>query len=123
MEACDFKPSEIDLLGSFPPLCGTMKKTEAEMAAAILVRGCQVHGDRWDAIPLRMLGAVIGDDLDAKREPFSSMNRNPFCRPDMHACVAGGFAEWEGESGTPEYGVRFTAAGLYALRRWLRRQG
>lgn len=118
-----FKPSDVDLLGSFPPLCATMGRTERELAAALLVRGCQARGDEWKAVPLRMLGEVIGEDLDAKREPLHSINRNPFCRPDMHDCVAKGFATWVGEPGTPEYGVEFTEKGLEALRRWVRARG
>ncbi len=116
--AVDFKPSDVDLLGSFPPLCATMGRTERELAAVLLVRACQSGGDEWK---VHTLGEVIADDMYNDREPLHSLSRNPFCRPDMHDCVATGFAAWVGDAGNPDHGVEFTEKGLEALRRWVRK--
>lgn len=110
----DFKPSDVNLCSSFPPLVGTMGRTEAELAAALLVRVCQVRGDAWQDISAVAIGEVIREDLQAGREPFASMNRNPFCRPDVYDLVKRGCAEWVGEPGRV---LRFTQRGLDALRR------
>ncbi len=111
MTVC-FKPSDVSLYDSFPPLAGTLGKTEAELAATLLVRASQVHGDVWQDIHVRMLGEVIRADLGAKREPLHSMNRNPFCRPDVWQLVKLGCAEWVGEPGKV---LRFTEKGLDGL--------
>lgn len=108
-----FKPSEIGL-AHFPPLVDTMGRTEAEIAAALLVRACQEHGDVWQDIDPRMVGQVIVADIAAKREPVHSLNRNPFCKPDFHDLVKRGFAQWVGEAGGP---LRFTQRGLDAIAR------
>jgi hypothetical protein len=110
----DFKPSDVNLCSSFPPLVGTMGRTEAECAAALLVRACQVLGDAWQDVETRTLGEVIKADLEAKREPVHSMNRNPFCRPDAYDLVKRGCAEWVGEPGKV---LRFTPQGLDGLRK------
>lgn len=106
------KPSEVDLCASFPPLVGTMGRTEVEIAAALLVRACQVGGDAWQDVSTATLAEVITADLAAKREPFTSINRNPFCRPDVHDLVKRGFAEWVGEPGGA---LRFTQRGVAAM--------
>jgi hypothetical protein len=116
--AVDFKPTDVNLCDSFPPLVGTMGRTEAELAAALLVRACQVLGDAWQDVEVRALGAVIRDDLAAKREPFHSMNRNPFCRPDAYDLVQRGCAEWVGEPGQV---LRFTPKGFDGLRKVVER--
>ena len=107
-----FKPSDVNLCASFPPLVATMGRTEAEIAAALLVRVCQVNGDTWQDIDVVLLSTVIKSDLEAKREPFASLNRNPFCRPDVHDLVKRGFAEWVGDPGQT---LRFTQQGLDVL--------
>ena len=58
----DFKPSEVDILGSWPPLCGTMKRTENETAAALVVRGLQkrdIEAGRIPGIELRRDGRAL----------------------------------------------------------------
>jgi hypothetical protein len=113
----DFKPSDVSLCASFPPLVATMGHTEAELAAAMLVRTCQVRGDAWQDVDTRMLGEVITEDLRTKHEPFHSMNGNPFCRPDAFDLVERGCAEWVGE---PGWVLRFTQRGLEMLRKHVR---
>jgi hypothetical protein len=111
------KPTDIDLCRSFTPLVGVFGHTEAELAASLLVRACQVQGDQWQDVDCRALGAVIKADLEIQREPFHSMNGNPFCRPDVHDLVKRGFAEWV----DPLRVVRFTQAGLAALQKFAER--
>jgi hypothetical protein len=111
-----FKPSDVDLLGSFPPLCATMGHTEAELAAAILVHACRVRGDEWKPHTLPELGEVLGEALDAGVEPFASMNGNPFCKPDLRDLADRGFAVWsEGH-----LAIALTEAGIERLRRWVK---
>jgi hypothetical protein len=110
----DFKPSDVDMCSSFPPLVGTMGSSEAECAAALVVRACQVQGDAWQDIDVHTLRGVIRADLEAKRNPVHSMNRNPFCRPDACDLVKLGCAEWVGEPGKV---LRFTQRGLDGLRK------
>src|SRR3954471_7351128 len=83
----DFKPSAVDLGGSFPPLAGTMGKSELEAAATLLVRACQAKGDRWQPLTPDDLAAVMKDDVAAKREPLASLIGNPFWRPDPFGLV------------------------------------
>lgn len=113
-----FKPSDVDLLGSFPPLAGTMGKSEAELAAAIMVLASR-EADEWRALTLPDLGAALGEALDAGVEPFASLNRNPFARPDVRELVARGFAAWSDEPKA----ITFTDQGLEALRRYVRPRG
>jgi hypothetical protein len=110
----NFKPSDVNLCASFPPLVGTMGRTEAEIAAALLVRACQVRGDTWQDVDVRTLAEVIGRDIIDKRDPIHAMDRNPFCRPDGYALVATGCADWVGEPGAV---LRFTAKGFDGLRK------
>ncbi|MFL5303049.1 MAG: hypothetical protein ACJ79R_22185, partial [Anaeromyxobacteraceae bacterium] len=102
-----------------PPLTGTMGHSECEHAAAIIVRVCQVRGDRWQPVSPAMLGEVINTDLDAKAEPFHSLNRNPFFRPDFCELVEKGFARWCGTDGEKGLPIELTEAGIAALRRWV----
>ena len=113
----DFKPSDVNLCDSFPPLVGTMGRTEAEIAAALLVRACQVRGDAWQDVDVRTLGEVIKADLEAEREPLHSMNGNPFCRPDAYDLVELCCAEWV----EPGKALRFTQKGLDSLRKVVER--
>ena len=108
----------MDLNGSFPPLVGTFKKTEAEVAAAYIVRTLQMDGDSWHAVVSTDIAAQLRADLEAQIEPWASLAQNPFARPDVHRLVADGFAEWteEGDSSP----IRFTEKGIEALRRWVR---
>lgn len=114
-----FKPSDVDLRGSFPPLVGTMERAELEMAASLLVRACQVRGDAWQPVSPMQIGIVINDDLAAKCEPFYSLNQNPFFRPDFWKLAEKGFARFTAEGkGAP---IELTEAGIERLRRWARK--
>jgi len=108
------KPSDILLI--VPPLCATFGRTENEVAAALIVRACQVAGDQWAPVKWSTAVDVLKADHEAGRE-FGMMMVNPFCRPDMFALVDGGFARWI-EKGRE---VEFTEAGLsrIATSRWL----
>lgn len=102
----DFKPSQVLLTAQ--PLTATMGKSEIEYAAALIVRVCQVNGDRWQPITTEMLVATVHSDLDEKqtrRTRPRALQRNqqrgahpsaqrfqplrgPFFRPDVHATVS-----------------------------------
>jgi hypothetical protein len=115
----DFTPADV-FLNTVPPLLATMGKSEAEAAAAMLVRAMQVHGNVWAPMLPRDMGLVLRADLGGKVEPWSSLNRNPFFRPNFDLLIEKGFARWVGDEsegrGRP---VEFTAAGLEKLRRWV----
>jgi len=108
----DFKPSQVSLC--VPPLVATMGKGEIEAAASLLVRACHVLGDKWQAVTGKQVADVLRADRAAAREPFTSLIRNPFFRPDIHAAIAAGFIE-----GDPASEVKLTEKGLEALRRWV----
>ncbi len=116
-EQHDFTPSQV-FLNCIPPLTATMGRAEREHAAALLVRACQVMGDRWQPVTPAMLGEVIQADLAAQAEPLSSLNRNPFFCPDFHDLAAKGFARWTEEDGKGP--LELTERGIEALRRWVR---
>ncbi len=105
------KPSDVIL--TTPPLIGTMGRSEREHAAALLVRCCQVNGDEWQAVSPKMIGDVIESDIEAKTEPVSSWNRNPFFRPDFPDLAKHGFAVMGDDRA-----LSFTEKGLKALVRW-----
>lgn len=114
----EYLPSQVDLLGSYPPLVGTLKRTEREIAAALLVRTCQVNGDRWQPVVPRMIGEMLKVDLDAGTEPLASLNNNPFARPDFHELVAEGYATGDlTVGGSP---IELTEKAFEAMRRWVR---
>lgn len=113
----NFKPSDVNLCDSFPPLVGTMGRTEAEIAAALLVRACQMRGDVWQDVSIGAIFNAFSADLQADREPFHSMKGNPFCRPDFHDLAKRGCAFWIGEPGEPGSLLRFTAKGFDGLRK------
>lgn len=117
-DTVNFKPSDVNLRDSFPPLVDTMGSTETESAATLLVRVCQISGDAWGDVDVRALGEVIKADLSEMREPLYSMSRNPFCRPDLCGLVQRGCAEWVGEPGGV---IRFTQLGLDRLHKVVER--
>jgi hypothetical protein len=112
-----FKPSQV-FLNTVPPLTATMGRSEREHAAALLVRTCQVKGDAWQPVTPAMLGEVLRADLGAQVEPWNSLNRNPFFRPDFHDLVAAGFARWGDD--TVKGPLELTELGIESLRRWVR---
>ncbi len=85
-----FKPSQVDITSSFPPLVATMGKCEREIAAAIIVRACQENGDTWAPVSPVAFKNVMREDISAKREPLFSISTNPFARPDFTDLVATG---------------------------------
>ncbi len=116
----EFKPSQV-FLNTVPPLTATMGKSEAEAAAAMLVRAMQVRGDAWAQVFPKEIGEVLKADLDGKVEPWASLNRNPFFRPDFDMLIERGFARWCGdESEGRRRAIEFTPAGIEKLRRWAR---
>jgi hypothetical protein len=104
-----FRPSQVVLAPV--PLVGTMRRAEVEFAAALLVRACQVLGDRWQPLSWQQVAKV----LRADRTSVAKWLANPFFRPDVHDLVARGYA-----AGNPTAEVWLTAAGLEALERWVR---
>ncbi len=109
-----YKPSEIVL--GVPPLVGTMGRAVAEHAAALMVRACVRNGDRWQEMTPPMVGEAMKADADEKIEPTCSLVENPFFRPNMHALVDAGYAEWVDEERGP---LRFTDKAIEAMRRWV----
>ena len=77
------KPSDIDLTTHFPPLIATLDKTEYEVAAAIIIRACVVHGDRWQPVSYKMIRDVLVQDMENRVEPILSISTNPFALPDF----------------------------------------
>jgi len=113
----DFKPSDV-MFTTIPPLMDTMKNVESEGFAALMVETCKEMGDKWKSLEPRDIGTTIRKLLDAKQEPWHSLNTNPFFRPDIHRMIKGGFAEWAAEEGGP---VQFTNKGYEALRKYVRK--
>lgn len=121
-----FAPREVFLRGSFPPLCGTMGKTEVEVAAAYLVFALAKGSGEWRALPWRDLCDVLGATVEAVKngsaDPLDVLVRdlsvNPFAQPDFFRLAEDGFAMWLGEPGgnTP---LAFTDKGIEAMRRWV----
>jgi hypothetical protein len=94
-----------------------MRKSEREHAAALIVRACHALGDAWKAISLEELVGVLHADAEDKREPFYSLERNPFFRPDFWKLADGEFGRWTGEPGKSP--VELTEHGIEAMRRWV----
>ena len=121
----EFKPGDVNLLGSFPPLCATMGKTEVEVAAAYLCRALSVKGNEWRPIKWAEISEVVkadiktatGDKSQVLPKLFADLARNPFAVPDFHTMVAKGFARWLGEPGKSE--LEMTDAGRERLRKWV----
>jgi hypothetical protein len=111
-----FKPSDVSLTHSFPPLVGTMDKTEAENAALLIIRALVRNGDEWKPITPKEMGLSIDLDLKEKCEPLTALSRNPFFNPDFSRLVADGFARWLGEPKSHNCPLEFTEKGIEALR-------
>lgn len=114
--APDYLPSQVMLNASFPPLVATMKRTEREIAAALIVRACQVHGDRWQAVSPKLIGETLQADVAARTEPMASLSSNPFARPDFHSLVAEGYASGDLATHAP---LELTEKAFEAMRRWV----
>jgi len=113
------KPSDI-FLNTIPPLMATFGKAECEAAAALIVNACRFHGDVFGPVTPKM----VGEALNLKEEPWKSLNRNPFFKPDFRKLADKGYAEFDGDPNGHNIPIRFTEKGLAALResRWLRKQ-
>jgi hypothetical protein len=112
----DFKPSQVVII--VPPLVATMGRAESEHAATLLVLACATKGDTWGPIQPEEVGKAIHVALEERREPWHSLNRNPFFKPDFYELVSKGFARWTQEEGKGP--IAFTDKGLERLRRWVR---
>ncbi len=98
--ATDFRPSEVALFTPLP-LVGTLGRTEREVAAALLVRACQVNGDTWQPVSPAMVGETLKRDVAEGVQPFASLNSNPFVRPNFGELVEHGYAAGDLEKGEP----------------------
>lgn len=88
-----FLPADVRLDTSYPPLLATFGKTEAEYAAALIVRALQAAGGtEWRAVTFAEIVAAAKADLAAEREPIASLARTPFISPDVDRLVRDGFA-------------------------------
>lgn len=106
-------PSAIRLEGVIP-LVGTLHRVEREVAAALVVRVCQVRGDVWAPVrPFDVRDQLVAD-VGAKVEPWAMLNTNPFLRPDFKDLAAAGYATIEKETGAIEFLPKF----FEAVRRW-----
>lgn len=114
-----FKPSDISLTHSFPPLVDTMRKTEAENAAFLIIRTLVRNGDEWKPIGPKDIGLTIKLDLEEKCEPMTALSRNPFFRPDFRRLVADGFAQWLGNPNEKHCPIEFTEKGIEAFRSYV----
>lgn len=115
-----FKPSQANLNWGFPPLVGTFKKTEAEVAASLMVRACVLGGDVWQAVTPSDIVRAIQHDIDGKINPIFDMSTNPFCRPDFDRLVKDGYAEFSGDPESEGRPIAFTQVGLEAMSKWTR---
>jgi len=112
----EFKPSDVVLTGV--PLGGTLGRSEVEFAAAIIVRTCQANGDTWTPVGRAEMAAVLHEDVETKREPVASWDRNPFLHPDFRDLVARGLAAWIAPH--PDSRIQMTEKGLVALQPWVK---
>lgn len=87
--AVQAKPSEIAL--SALPLGNTMGKAEVEMAAALIIRACQLNGDTWQSISGEDLLEVVRL-ASAGNAPEKFWMENPFLSPDYQGLIERGFA-------------------------------
>jgi hypothetical protein len=116
-----FKPSQVDLNFTLPnPFVGLFEHIEAELAAAVIVRACQVLGDIWQSVELKALGEIILRDNDARVEPIYSIFRNPFCHPSPHDLVKRGYATWVDSADGHGNALAFTSKGMERLSKRVR---
>ena len=115
-ETHPYAPSQVALI--VPPLVGTMESAQREFAATLVVRACQSLGDTWAPVKPEDIGKVIVADIEAKREPIYSLNRNPFFRPDFWKLADGKYGRWTGAPG--ESAIELTELGIRSLERWVR---
>ena len=127
-----FKPSNVRLFESFPPLVDTFGKTEIECAVFYVVRTLTVSGDEW--MPLRwtdIRGIIAGsmakvamlghNEVSAEDGFVDDLAKNPFARPDFQKLVDQGSARWLGEDGEVNRPLELTDEGRERLRKWVRK--
>lgn len=112
----EFKPSQIRI--DAIPFVAAFGKSEAEHAAACLVRALQVKGDTWRPIPMAEVADVIESDVKEKKEPLYSLSRNPFFNPSPAKLVGLGFANWVKANPEAPTEIEFTDKGLEKLARF-----
>jgi hypothetical protein len=118
MEA--FKPSQVVLVDI--PLVGTLDRTEVEIAAACIVRACQVFGDEWKPISMKQLFDTLEADERERREPFCYLIHNPFARPDFTQLVDRGFARMASiPDDATEAQVELLPVALDRIQKWVRK--
>lgn len=112
-----FVPSDIVIVGPFP-FIGTLGHAERELAAALIVRTCQVTSNSWSPVSQRQIGESLGADVEASVEPWAGLIRNPFTpRPDFDELVKHGYATWTSERTL----IALTPLALEAIgKRWRR---
>lgn len=117
MNAPTFKPSDVVL--TTPPLGGTMRKTEIETAAGLVVFALAHAGDTWRPLPALELAAVLETAIAQQcEEPLKSWARNPFMRPDFRGLIDAGFAVETGEAGAKV--LELTDRAFEVMKRWVR---
>lgn len=94
-----------------------MGKAEAEAAATLIVRACQVKGDRWQSLAFDEISSVVMADVRGGVEPLASLSENPFWKPDYEEVVKRGFARLTGSDYGSEAFVALTEDGIKALQR------
>ena len=111
-----FKPKDITLSTPLPLANSDMRKVEREFAAALIVRALQKADNEWKPIALKLIQDSYNEDVRAKLEPWASIERNPFYRPDFVGSIEFGLIE----SGTIDGMTHlvFTEKGLQALSKF-----
>jgi hypothetical protein len=115
-----FLPSQV-LLDILPlPLVDTFGRVERELAAAMIVRTCQVKGDYWQEIWPKDVGLTLKADLENKIEPWHRLNQYPlFITPDMWDLVEKDYAKFHRQNYYEHPPITFTEKGLRCLRRYV----
>lgn len=112
----EFKPS--DVFFADVPLVGSMRKSELEYTAALLVRVMYLSGNTWRPLSWSDIEAALKHDLEKDVRPFSLWMRNPFVTVDFHMLGSSPYAVFKDEGGAT---IEFSPEGLAVLRRWVPR--
>lgn len=114
------RPSDVNLAATMPPLVGTCGSAEAECLATLITAALAANGDVWRPIQWSEVRENFIRLVTLGVEPWVSLSKNPFWRPDADRLFAeqrdrqSGITYYiaiEGEDGSME----FTFAGLLAL--------
>ncbi len=113
-------PSQVDLGRGEPPLVGTLGRTEREVAAAILIRWCQIRM-AWSPCNVqeivRHLESV--EKADREKELLYRWFSNPYLKPDFRSLFERGMVD--GSDGSPILHIKPEL--LRAIHRWVRPDG